>query len=166
MKHPRLSAALGLLGLACVGSMALHPQKAAADPQGFSQGFFLHGASYLTTTTNATTGTFEARDVLTFHADSTMSSISSAQGGPFLFTSQLGSWKPDGEGGLVARTIDFDYPPNADVARLDYTVKFARDGRQVTGTITLTTFPLQGNPLDGGGTVAGRFTFVGTLVKP
>jgi hypothetical protein len=56
MKHPRLSAALGLLGLACVGSLALHPQKAAADPQGF----FLHGASYLTTITNATTGAFEA----------------------------------------------------------------------------------------------------------
>jgi hypothetical protein len=78
----------------------------------------------------------------------------------------LGSWKPDGEGGLVARTIDFDFPPNADAARLDYTVKFAADGTQVKGTITLTTFPLQGNPLDGGGTVAGRFTFVGNLVKP
>jgi hypothetical protein len=142
--------------------MVLHPQKAAADPQGFSQGFFLHGASYLTTVTNVTTGTFESREVLTFHADSTMSAISSAQGGPaFFFTSQLGSWKPDGEGGLVARTIDF--PPNAGVARLDYTVKFASDGRQVTGTITLTTFPLQGNPLDGGGTIAGHFTFVGHL---
>jgi hypothetical protein len=90
MKHPRLSAALGLLGLACVGSMALHPQKAAADPhgignplgaasQGFFQGFFLHGASYLTTITT-TTGAFEARGVLTFHADSTVSATSSAQG--------------------------------------------------------------------------------------
>ena len=166
MKHPRLSAALGLLGLVCVGSMALHPQKAAADPQGFSQGFFLHGASYLTTVTIAKTGVFESREVLTFHADSTMSAISSAQGGPaFLFSSQLGSWKPDGEGGLVARTIDFDFP-NVDVARLDYTVKFAADGTQVKGTVTLTTFPLMGNPLDGGGTVAGHFTFVGNLVKP
>ena len=168
MKHPRLSAALGLLCLACVGSMALHPQKAAADPHGFSQGFFqgffLHGASYLTTITT-TTGAFEARGVLTFHADSTVSAISSAQGGPFFFSSQLGSWKPDGEGGLVARTIDFDFP-NVDVARLDYTVKFAADGTQVKGTVTLTTFPLMGNPLDGGGTVAGHFTFVGNLVKP
>jgi hypothetical protein len=174
MKHPRLSAALGLLGLACVGSMALHPQKAAADPhgignplgaasQGFFQGFFLHGASYLTTITT-TTGAFEARGVLTFHADSTVSATSSAQGG--FFSSQLGSWKPDGEGGLVARTIDFDFPPNADVARLDWTVKFAADGTQVKGTVTLTTFPLTGNPLDGGGTLAGQFTFVGNLVKP
>ena len=163
MKHQSLSAALGLLSLACVGSIALYPQKAAADPQGL----FLHGASYLTTITNAATGAFTSRGVLTFHADSTMSAIDSGQGGPtFFFSSQLGSWKPDGAGGLVARTIDFDFPPNADVARLDYTVKFSPDGTQVRGTITLRTFPLQSNPLDGGGTIVGSFTFVGNLVTP
>jgi hypothetical protein len=38
----------------------------------------------------------------------------------------------------------------ADVARLDYTIRFDRDGNQAAGTITLTTFPLpNGNPLDG-----------------
>jgi hypothetical protein len=105
--------------------------------------------------------------VFTFHADFTMSAIDSGQGGPtFFFSSQLGSWKPDARDGLVARTIDFDFPPNADVARLDYTVKFSADGTQISGTITLTTFPLQSNPLDGGGTVAGHFTFVGNLVTP
>jgi hypothetical protein len=162
-KHPCLSAALGLLSLACVGAVTLHPQKAAADPQGL----FLHGASYLTTITNTATGMFASRGVFTFHADSTMSAIDSGQGGPtFFFSSQLGSWKPDGEGGLIARTIDFDFPPNADVGRLDYTVKFSADGKQVSGTITFTTFPLQSNPLDGGGTVAGQFTFIGTLVTP
>jgi len=172
MKHPRLSAALGLLSLACVGSIALHPQKAVADPQGSfpegaPHGLCFQGASYLTTITDAATGQFASRGVLTFHADSTLSAIDSGQGGPaFFFTSQLGSWKPDGEGGLVARTIDFNFPPNAAVARLDYTVKFAQDGRQVTGAITLTTFPLQANPLDGGGTVVGRFTLVGSLVTP
>ena len=83
-----------------------------------------------------------------------------------MFTSQLGSWKPDGRGGLVARTIDFDFPPNADVARLDYTLQFAHGGREVTGTITLRTFGLQDDPLNGGGTVAGSFTFTGTLVTP
>jgi hypothetical protein len=36
----------------------------------------------------------------------------------------------------------------------------------VTGTITLTLFPLQANSLDGGGTVAGSFNFTGTLVTP
>ena len=162
MKNSRLSAALGLLALACVGLIALQPEKAAADPHGL----FFHGASYLITVTTST-GAFASRGVLTFHADSTMSAIDSGQGGPtFFFSSQLGSWKPDGEGGLVARTIDFNFPPNADVARLDYTVKFAQDGRQVTGTITLRTFPLQSNPLDGGGTVVGSFTFVGNLVTP
>jgi hypothetical protein len=75
-------------------------------------------------------------------------------------------WTSRSQGGLVARTIDFDFPPNADVARLDYTVKFSSDGSQITGTITLRTFPLQSNPLDGGGTVAGSFTFTGTLVTP
>ena len=162
--HPLLSAALGfLLSLSCAGPIALFPQKAAANPQAL----FFHGASYLTTITNAATGQFASRGVFTFHADSTMSAIDSGQGGPtFFFSSQLGSWEPDGQGGLEARTIDFDFPPNADVARLDYTVKFAQDGRQITGTITLRTVPLQANPLDGGGTVLGRFTFTGTLVTP
>jgi hypothetical protein len=162
-KHPRLSAALDLLSLACVGAVTLYPLKAAAEPNGL----FLHGASYLTTITNATTGTFASRGVFTFHADFTMSAIDSGQGGPtFFFSSQLGSWKPDAQGGLVARTIDFDFPPNADVARLDYTVKFSADGTQISGTITLRTFPLLSNPLDGGGTIVGSFTFVGNLVTP
>ena len=163
IKHPYLSAALGLLGLACVGLTALEPQNAAAQPPVL----FLHGATYLNTI-KTSTGAFSSRSVVTFHADSTMSAIDSGQGGPtFFFSSQLGSWKSDGAGRIVARTIDFDYPPNADVARLDYTnVKFSADGTRVTGTITLTTFPLQSNPLDGGGTVAGTFTFTGTLVTP
>jgi hypothetical protein len=96
-----------------------------------------------------------------------MSVIDSGQGGPtFFFSSQLGSWERGGNGGLVARTIDFDFPPNADVVRLDYTIGFASDNTRVTGTIVLTAFPLQGNPLDGGGTVIGTFTFTGALIKP
>ena len=172
MKHPRLSTALGLLSLACVGSIALSPQKAVADPQnafiqGAPQGLFLQGASYLVTITEATSGAFASRGVLTLHADRTLSAIDSGQGGPtFFFTGQLGSWRPDGAGGLVARTIDFDFPPNADVARLDYTFQFAHGGKKVSGTITLTTFGLQDDPLNGNGTVAGSFTFFGSLVTP
>ena len=60
----------------------------------------------------------------------------------------------------------FSSEPGADVARLDYTISFAHTGHQITGTITLTTFPLQGNPLDGGGTVGGTFTFTGELITP
>jgi hypothetical protein len=125
-----------------------------------------NGLAYLITITDAQ-GAFASRGVLTFHADHTMSAIDSGQGGPTsFFTSQLGSWKSGNAGSLLARTIDFDFPPTAAVARLDYTVNFSSDRTQVTGTIALRTFPLLGNPLDGDGTVVGEFTFTGTLVTP
>jgi len=163
MKRSLRSATLGLLSLACVSLVATSPQKAAAaNPLGF----FFVGGSYVTTTLDSE-GNFASRGVFTFHPDFTMSAIDSGQGGPtFFFSSQLGSWKFDGAGEIAARTLDFDYPPNADIARLDYTVKFSADRTQITGTITLTTFPLTANPLDGGGTVAGTFTFSGNLITP
>jgi len=105
--------------------------------------------------------------VITLHGDRTLSAIDSDQGGPtFFFTSELGAWGEDGKGGVVGRTLDFDFPPHADVARLDYTFTFNSDGTQVAGTIKLTGFPLQGDPLDGGGTAAGTFAFTCTLVNP
>jgi hypothetical protein len=147
--------------LACLGAVALHTQQAAADSR---NGF--RGATYLITIKDAT-GAFASRGVITLHRDRTLSAIDSGQGGPtFFFTSQLGAWGHDGKGGVVGRTLDFDFPPSADVARLDYTFTFSSDGTHVTGTIKLTSFPLQGNPLDGGGTVEGQFTFTGTLVTP
>jgi hypothetical protein len=148
--------------IAALGSVALlSPPNATADPEGPH-----NGATYVTTVKDSN-GNFTTRTVITLHADHTMSVVAADQGGPtFFFTSQLGSWKPDGKGGVVAKTLDFDYPPNADVARIDYTISFDPGHDQVTGTETLTTFPLQGNPLDGGGTVLGTFTFIGELVKP
>ena len=160
--HLRLRAALAILGvIAVMGSVALlNPHKALADDE---VGI---GRAYVTTVQDLS-GNFASRGVLVLHADHTMSVTDSGQGGPtFFFSSQLGSWKHNSTGGLVAKTIDFDYPPSADVARLDYTIKFAQNGTQVTGTITLTTFPLQANPLDGGGTVVGNFTFTGQLIQP
>jgi len=161
IKQLRFQVLFGIFGLlALLGVVALlHPQQATADAE-------FHGATYVTTVKDSN-GNFASRGVMTLHADHTMSVIDSGQGGPaFFFTSQLGSWKPDGDGGIVARTIDFDYPPNAATARLDYTIHFGQDGGQTTGTITLITFPLTGNPLDGGGTVVGKFTFVGQIVRP
>ena len=163
MNHLRLRFAVGIFGvLAAVGSMALLHAQDDGD-----HGFRSSGRSYVTTVKDSA-GNFASRGVITLHANHTMSVIDSGQGGPtFFFTSQLGSWKLDGKGGIVARTIDFDLPPSAAVARVDYTISFAQGRRQVTGTITLTTFPLEsGNPLDGGGTVVGTFTFVGELIKP
>jgi len=147
--------------LACLCAVALHAAPATADPINVS-----HGATYLLTIKEATTGTFASRGAITLHGDHTLSAIDSGQGGPFFFTSQLGAWAQNGPNSAVGKTLDFDFPPNADVARLDYTFQFSADNATVTGTITLTTFPLQDDPLGGGGHEAGRFTFDGTRVTP
>lgn len=112
--------------------------------------------------------TFPSRGVITLHGDRTLSAIDSAQGGPtFFFSSQLGAWKSDGKGGAVGRTLNFDFPQSpGSMARLDYTFQFSAHDTRVTGTITLTSFPLQGDPLDGDGTVLGEFTFAGRRVTP
>jgi hypothetical protein len=103
MKHAGLSVRATIFYLvAVVGSFAFPTLCAAAE-----------GATYLVTITDAQ-GAFVSRGVITLHADHTMSVIDSGQGGPtFFFTNQLGSWKRDGHGhgGLVARTLDFDFPP-------------------------------------------------------
>jgi hypothetical protein len=161
MQRLRLPAFFSLIAILGIVAL-LSPPSGTAEDREESR----HGATYITTVKDSS-GNFFTRTVLTLHADHTMSVVAADQGGPtFFFTSQLGSWKPDGKGGVVAKTIDFDFPPNADVARIDYTISFAGDHDRVTGTETLTTFPLQGNPLDGGGTLLGTFTFTGELVKP
>jgi len=164
MKHLRLSAKLGVLSLvAAVASVILlHPHKAIAqDSQGNG-----NGATYLTTATDST-GKFVARGVITLHADHTVAVVDSNSGGPqSFFSGELGSWKPDANGGVAATAIDFDFPPNQDVARIDYALKFESNGRQISGTSTVTIFPFQGNPFDGGGTVVGTFNLTGVLVKP
>ena len=132
------------------------------------------------------------RGVLTFHADHTVSAILTGQGQPTVtlanaattppnvgpgikvtssfFSSQLGSWKFGNAGGLVARTIFFDFT-NMFIDRLDYTATFASNRKQVTGTITVTFFtsfmadPLEPPPPGGGG-VFPLFNFTGTLVTP
>jgi hypothetical protein len=160
MKQLRLPAFFSLI--AALGSVALLSlPNATAEHEGPN-----NGATYLTTVKDLS-GNFITRTVLTLHADHTMSVVAADQGGPTsFFTSQLGSWKPDGKGGVVAKTLDFDYPPNPDVVRIDYTISFDPDHDRATGTETLTAFPLQGNPLDGGGTVLVTATFTGELVKP
>jgi hypothetical protein len=162
MKHLRLCAKHGALTLivavACVA--LLHPYKATAndDNPGFGQ-----GASYLTTVTDSN-GNFRTRTVITLHADHTMSVVDADSGGPtFFFTGEFGSWRPDGKGGAVGRTIDFEFfvghavYPNGDVARIDYTISFQNDVG-IVGTHTITIFPLQENPFGGGGSMWAPLT--------
>src|SRR5215831_3352870 len=148
-KHIRLLAVLALGLLAWFGWSALHPQKAAAsdDPSG----------TFLTTISNATTGAFSSRSVITLHADHSMAVIDSGQGGPGVqFSSQQGVWEHESGGVLEPRTLDFSFP-SAGIARVDYQFNAGVPPNQIAGTITLTIFPLTGNPLDGGGTVVGTF---------
>src|SRR5262249_2047565 len=81
------------------------------------------GAAYLTTITDATTGAFSSRSVITLHADHSLTAIDSAQGGDrgglgTQFSSQMGAWRTSPGAGVVGRTLDFSFP-NAGIARVD-----------------------------------------------
>jgi hypothetical protein len=94
-----------------------------------------------------------------------MSVIDSNQGGPGTqFSSQLGAWKRGCDGAMKGRTIDFSFP-SAGIARVDYKFDADQPEDTIKGTIVLTVFPLNANPLDGGGTVVGHFEFTGTRIK-
>src|SRR5262249_15833604 len=105
----------------------------------------LPGATYLTTITDANTGAFSSRSVISLHADHSMAAIDSGQGGPGIqFSSQMGAWQAGTSGGVVARTLDFSFP-SAGIARVDYNFTTVSTD-QVSGTITLTVFPLNADP--------------------
>ena len=159
MKHLRVCAKFGALTLAVAVACGalLHPYEANARRVG-------DGASYLTTVTDSN-GNFFTRGILTLHADHTMSVVEADSGGPtYYFTGEFGSWRPDGKGAAVGRTVDFDFfgghpvYPNGDVARIDYTISYQNDGRRIGGTYTVTIFPLQGNPFGGGGPMRAPLT--------
>ena len=144
--------------LAYFGWSAAHLQKVAAssDPTG----------TFLITITNANTGAFASRSVITLHADHSVAVIDSGQEGAGVpFSSQLGAWKNLPGGGVAARTIDWSFPfATQGSARVDYTFSAGIPNDQVQGSIVLTFFPPTGNPLDGGGTLGGTFNFSGTRV--
>jgi hypothetical protein len=137
---------------------SIFPQQAAAsnDPSG----------TFLVTITDATTGAFASRSVITLHSDHSVSVIDSGQeGGPVPFSSQLGSWTHAPGGVVKARTLDFSFPfATGGIARVDYHFNAGVPGDQVQGSITLTFFPPNGNPLGGGGAPGGTFNFSGTRV--
>lgn len=155
MKQVRICTVLAICVLALGASTALYGQANAASDA--------PGVSYLTTVTNANTGAFSSRSVMTFHADHSLSVIDSGQGGPGTqFSSQQGPWISVPGNALAARTLDFSFP-SAGIAVVDYQIKILPD-QQISGTITLTVFALTDNPLNGGGTVVGTFNFTGTKI--
>lgn len=142
--------------LAYFGWTTLRPQKTVAADG-------MAGGTYLVTITDASTGTFSSRSVITLSVDHSMAAIDSGQGGPaFSFSSQQGAWENAPGSTVKARALDFDFP-SVDVARLDYNFTTATND-QAAGTIVLTTFPLTGNPLGSGGIVVGTFNFTGQRV--
>jgi len=154
MKHVRIYSVLAVCILAFGAWAALHGQN---SPSG------LPGGTYLTTITDAGTGAFASRSVLTLYADHSMVSIDSGQGGPGAqFSSQMGAWATSPNAGVVGRTLDFSFP-QAGIARVDYNFT-AVTKDQVSGTITLTVFGLHDDPQGSGGTVVGHFNFTGARV--
>lgn len=109
-----------------------------------------------------------SRSVVTLNSDQTMSAIDSAQQGPENYSGdQLGTWKPAGPHAITGRTINFRYPPGTPgAARSDYVIRLGPDHRQMTGTITLTIFPVDRNPLEDEGTLIGTFPIQGAVIEP
>ena len=162
MKHLRRQSAFLVAGLlACFSLVSIGSRVAVAQGPSLS----IEGASYVITNVDST-GAFASRGVVTLHSDSTLSAIDSGQGGPtYYFSSQLGSWRVKEDGSVVGRTVDFDFSPDNETARLDYTFKFEANG-MISGTIVLTYFPQTADPQGSGGTFGGTFTFTGSRIKP
>jgi hypothetical protein len=152
-KHVRIFAVLTVCILAFGAWTSLHGQNNG-----------LPGTTYLTTITDANTGAFASRSVITLHADHSLTSIDSGQGGPGTqFSSQMGVWATSPNAGVVARTLDFSFP-QAGIARVDYNITTINNA-QVAGTITLTVFGLHDDPQGSGGTVVGHFNFSGASIS-
>lgn len=158
MKHIRVFAALAVGLLAFLGWSALQLQKAAAsnDPSG----------TFLVTFTNETTGMFSSKAVFTLHADHSVADVDSGQEGRGTpFSSQSGVWKREPGGVIEARTINWDFPfATEGCARVDYTFFAGQPANQVQGRAVLTFFTTCTDPLGGGGTSGGTFSFTGTRV--
>jgi hypothetical protein len=159
MKHLRVVAVLAAGLLAYFGWSALHPQNAAAssDPSG----------TFVITINDATTGEFVSHTVIALHADHTAAAVDSGQEGqfPVPFSSQLGAWALSPGGVINVRTVDWSFPfATQGSARVDYKFNAGVPGNQVAGSIVLTIFPPNGDPLDGGGTPGGTFNFTGNRV--
>ena len=170
MKKARLSTALTAAVLLTGLSLNLYSQEAWHSPA---------GTTYIVTNTDSATGTFVSRSLISFYADHHLAVVDSGQGGTACsstpspsspcpsgaFSSQLGGWR-DSKGTLTGRTLDFDFPPpDNDLFRLDWTFTLGHDGRSISGTVTLSSFPLTADPNEGSGTFIAKYDFTGYAVK-
>lgn len=156
-KHVCILAVLAVCVLAFAAPAVLHAQGAGSPNA-------VLGATYLTTITNASTGAFSSRSLITLHTDHSFTAVDSGQGGPGVqFSSQLGNWAQSPGSTITARTLDFSFPPSAGIARVDYDITTV-SADTLSGTITVTFFPLNGDPLGGGGTSGGTFNFTSSRV--
>ena len=156
-KQYRVFAVLAECLVTFAGWAALHGQSAGSPNA-------VLGETYLTTITNASTGAFSSRSLITLHTDHSFAAVDSGQGGPGVqFSSQQGNWAQSPGATITARTLDFSFPPNAGIARVDYDITTV-SADTLSGTITLTFFPLNGDPLGSGGTPGGTFNFTSTRV--
>jgi hypothetical protein len=111
------------------------------------------------------------RGVISFEEHGTLAVTSSNEGGSTTFapfTSQLGTWKCDGNK-IIARTIDFTLPlngQNKQIGRIDY--KATVTGKNmIQGTLEGRFFPLNANPQASNPSPAAfTNTFSGELIKP
>jgi hypothetical protein len=93
---------LAICLLACSGWVSLHAQNLPAG---------IVGSTFLTTITDANTGAFSSRSLITVHSDHSFAAVDSGQGGPGVnFSSQLGAWRTSPQAGVIARTFDFSFP--------------------------------------------------------
>ena len=160
MKQRRFLSAFAILALLSAVIPAIPLLGEEAGSRHFS------GGSYLCTIKAGEN--YASTAVITLHTDRTMSVTDSAQGGPDnYFSSQLGSWKPDGHRNIAAKAISFRFPPSAPaIARTDFDIALTQGHSHIEGTIQLMLFSYEDpNPLEGEGTLIGTFNFRGELIK-
>lgn len=152
------------VALALIGGLAAPPVQAAG---GRACRAALIG-TYLVTINDAK-GAFASRAIVTFHGDGTLSVVDSRQDQGVQrssFSAQQGAYRCTGRHRAVGRTLDFSFPANTSIARLDWRVRRAGTRGSIAGTITLVIYAgVKGvDPFGPGGKHAGRFRFTAVRV--
>jgi len=116
--------------------------------------------AYLTIIRNG--GSITSRSTLILAADGTVSTVDSGQG-TIGFTDAQGTWTCDKAKNLVVTTLDFNTAGDS-IFKVNYTASFDKKQQTLSGTITLHSFPLAGEPFTDPGTLLGTFSFTGEQI--